>query len=688
MQVATKLKMVPPEGTKSPYPRAGGSRTMESMQESELIQELRKSLASARSEEECDALETRIGELNPEEVSTLTRLSLEADLLEARGGRSPRAATARVRAHQKVLLQAEGALWVRHYKELFKALVRVAELEGTIPELDPSIEGASLLEAAAKAHRLWRQGGSAQDAETAYGKAIEEGAPAPLVPYLLFWKAHLQSVSKDESGALESYLKLQELGPPGKGGAADVARRIRLLQVSLREKKITGLREELATFRENDDLAGGVSRITEVLSQEEEAATRVELQKLKALLLTEKGDLAEAIQQWEEVADVEPSEARVPLRSLRSRLKRESPSDSQPDSEPVEAPFDAFEEADSEAQEAPPQPEQEPIREEEPPKAREPRDLALAEEEATHEIDLGDDRARHQEDLAKRLDAAGQVREAILAYRNAYLSTPPGRDQSRLRRRVAAMAWHQLQDPVLAAEALAGLSHDARQAPDVRRLEEALHDGVVERFRQDVKLGLRTEAFSAVADLFRNLDVSEPLRKELFQLHLDELSSCVYRRLRLRRQQVEEELQGFRSRGLGGELVRLPHEAEGSPRHLAELEEELNILDAMLKTTKAREWAVLRLGDVVGQTRRLEDREGIRSMEAILGFVREVAQRRVQHGHKKPLSGWRDRIASMLPDSAKEIFLSEGGRSINVAQADLLGQFEAFLDLKYSSRRR
>ena len=42
----------------------------------------------------------------------------------------------------------------------------------------------------------------------------------------------------------------------------------------------------------------------------------------------------------------------------------------------------------------------------------------------------------------------------------------------------------------------------------------------------------------------------------------------------------------------------------------------------------------------------------------------------------------------MLPDGARELFLTEEGRTLNIAQEDLLGQFEAFLDLKYTPRRR
>ena len=321
------------------------------------------------------------------------------------------------------------------------------------------------------------------------------------------------------------------------------------------------------------------------------------------------------------------------------------------------------------------------------PEARDPRGRELARVDED-ELEADGHRVRHQEDLARRLDAAGQVREAVLAYRSAYLACPPGRRQERLRKRVAAMAWHKLGDPVMSTEALGGLSHASRQAPDVKRLEEDIHSGVVERFRRDVRLGLRVEAFEAVADLFRNLDVAEPLRKELFGLHLDELSSCIFRRWALRKAEVEEELQGFRSRGLAGELVRLPNEAEGSPRHLAELEEELSILDSMGKALRAREWAVLRLGDTEGQARRLEDRDGIRSMDAVLGFVREVSQRRVGHGQQKPVAKWMDRIAGWFPEGARELFLSEEGRNLNIAQEDLLGQFEAFLDLKYTPRRR
>jgi hypothetical protein len=302
------------------------------------------------------------------------------------------------------------------------------------------------------------------------------------------------------------------------------------------------------------------------------------------------------------------------------------------------------------------------------------------------ELEPPEQRVRYQEDLARRLDEAGQTREAVLAYRQAYLAAPQGRQQVRLRKRVAAMAWYRLGDPVLASEALAGLTRKVREVPDVRRLEEALHQGVVEKFRGDVRLGLRTEAFEAVAALFRTLEVSEPLRRELFHLHLEELSSCVYRRWKQRKIEVEGELQGYRSRGLAGNLVRLPSEAEGSPRHLAELEEELGILEAMGKALKSREWAVLRLGDVEGQARRLEDRDGIWAMDAILEFVREVGERRVRHGNEKPVAGWRDRIASWLPEAARALVTSQEGHELNLAQEDLMGQFEAFLDLRYARR--
>ena len=41
------------------------------------------------------------------------------------------------------------------------------------------------------------------------------------------------------------------------------------------------------------------------------------------------------------------------------------------------------------------------------------------------------------------------------------------------------------------------------EASALQTLETALHEGVVEKFRQDVRLGLRVEAFQAVASLFR-----------------------------------------------------------------------------------------------------------------------------------------------------------------------------------------
>jgi tetratricopeptide (TPR) repeat protein len=671
------------------------------LQEAELMDAARALIAGGAPEqlEVAAHLMDRIDPGSPE-VAPARRLA--ADALERRGGRSPRDAAARVVAHMRAVLVSEDEARERYLVAMFRALVRVAELEGTVPRLDPSLPWSLLLEEAARAHRRWRQGGAPEDAAAAYRTAQEGDVPAVLEPYLMFWQGHLLGVAGELDEAITVYRRLLEVGPPGRNGRADVERRIEVLEERRLDGQVERLREEVAELRAEGRLREGVERLETAIHRSESSDETAELRKLLALVLTELGELELAVGEWERLEERYPEDARVALRSLRGRLRRAAASPPEPDPEtepapePDPDPEDAPEpegasepEAPRQAEEeSPPEPEAagepEPAPESEAPKGPRGRELARVEED---DLESDGHRVRHQEDLARRLDAAGQVREAVLAYRSAYLACPPGRRQERLRKRVAAMAWHKLTDPVMATEALGGLSHAARQAPDVKRLEEDIHSGVVERFRRDVRLGLRVEAFEAVADLFRNLDVAEPLRKELFGLHLDELSSCIYRRWALRKSEVEEELQGFRSRGLAGELVRLPNEAEGSPRHLAELEEELSILESMGKALRAREWAVLRLGDTSGQSRRLEDRDGIRSMDAVLGFVREVAQRRVGHGQEKPVAKWWDRIASMFPEGARELFLSEEGRNLNLAQEDLLGQFEAFLDLKYTPRR-
>lgn len=631
-----------------------------------------------------DEIEAQLAAVEPDSPGYPEALRLQAELLERRGGRSPRDAAERVRAHMRAAQHAEPGARDEHLKGMFRALVRVAELEGNVPRLDPSLEGSLLLEEAAKAHRCWRQGGKARAAAEAYRRALEGGCPRVLAPYLQFWLGHLLSVDGQVAAALEVYEQLLAVGPPGSGGRRDVERRIRLLRSRLQGGEPARLKGEIERLRNEERLREGPELLETALHRVSDPETELELRRLLALTLTELGELELALGQWERIGERHPDQARVPLRALRARIsRRNDPEAEGPASEPPPRPSappprtedgaDEVEEDDEGAPEVPADPPRAP-----------PSDLATYGDDA---VEPASERVRFQEDLARRLDEAGQVREAVLAYRAAYLAAPPGREQTRLRKRVAAMAWHRLADPVLAVEALAGLSHQDRQAPDVQRLETDLHAGVVERFRQDVRLGLRTEAFAAVADLFRNLDVREPLRRELFGLHLQELSSCIYRRWELRRREVEDELQGFRSRGLAGNLVRLPNEAQGSPRHLAELEEELSILAAMGKLLEAREWATLRLADQEGQARRLEDRDGIRAMDAILGFVREVAQRRVRYGSEKPVQGWRDRIASWLPDGARELLLSDEGYQLNVAQDDLLGQFEAFLDLKYPSRR-
>lgn len=682
------------------------------LQEAELLDAGRALLAGGSPEhlELAAHLMDRVDPSSPE-VGAARRLA--ADALRKRGGRSPRDATARVVANMRAVLVSDGEAREGYLVDMFRALVRVAELEGTVPRLDPSLPWSLPLEEAARCHRRWRQGGSPEEAAARYEEALEGEVPDVLEPYLMFWQGHLLGVAGELDEAIGVYRRLLEVGPPGRNGVADVQRRIEVLEERRRDGQVERLREEIASLRSDGRLREGVERLETAIHRGENPEETAELRKLLALVLTELGELELAIGEWERIEGRFPEDSRVALRALRGRLRRAQPagggvgesvelSAPPPEREPEDAgePGPPSASHGKEPREEPRREPSEPPRRAPPePPRREPsepsseparasssggRELARVAED---ELESDGHRVRHQEDLARRLDAAGQIREAVLAYRSAYLACPPGRRQERLRKRVAAMAWHKLTDPVMATEALGGLSHAARQAPDVKRLEEDIHSGVVERFRRDVRLGLRVEAFEAVADLFRNLDVAEPLRKELFGLHLDELSSCIFRRWALRKAEVEEELQGFRARGLAGELVRLPNEAEGSPRHLAELEEELRILESMGKALRAREWAVLRLGDTTGQSRRLEDRDGIRSMDAVLGFVREVSQRRVGHGQEKPVAKWWDRIASMFPEGARELFLSEEGRNLNLAQEDLLGQFEAFLDLKYTPRR-
>lgn len=600
---------------------------------------------------------------------------LRAEVLEERNGRSPRDAAARAVAHMSAAILGGGSRSERHLRGMFRALIRVAELEGTFPALDPRLPGAPALAEALEGHKRWRRGGPARAAAEGYRKALEAGPPAALEPYLLYWEGHLLSVAGDREGALATLRHLLEVGPPGANGVQDVEARIRRLEEQLEASDLADVRTRVEELRSQGKGREAVELLQSAIHRGQDPAEVLELRKLLARVLTVLGERDAAKAEWEAI----------------QRAQDEGPEpDDERDSDPEPVSGEVLvdpPEAEAGGTEPPgPPPERAPEEE------RQVQVVTRFERPPTTEITVVDgndglrERARHHAALARRLDEAGQALEAVHELRRAYLALPRGYEQETLRKRAAAMAWHRLGDPVLALEALAGLPAEVRSAPDTARLEEDLRSGVVERLKKEIDLGLRTEAFRALSRLHNALDAEKDggLREALFELYLAELASCVYRRLALRRDELREVLKGYDERGLGAwNLVKLPGDAEGSARHLATLREEAVLLERFAESLEARERAVVEGEDAEGHARRLEDRGGLMAMEAILVFVAEVASRRATRGAEKPVADWRDRLVSWLPEGARELLQSPEARSVDGALADLQGQFEAFLDLRF-----
>lgn len=589
-----------------------------------------------------------LGEVEPEHADWIESRRLYAELLEKGGPGGPSEAAERARAHQAAALGGGDEEAARHLRGMFRALVRLAELEAEIPRVDPRIPGAEALEAALKAHRRWRTGGSPAAAAEAYQEALAGPVPVAVRPYLLYWRAHLLGVAGHPEASLAAFQELLRIGPPGRNGRADVEARIAQLEASVRERPDEGLEARVEELRTAGKGREALELLETALHRAGTPEATLRLRKLLARTLTGLGERDLARQQWEAIR----------------RLEAGSPAPA-PDPDPGPA-----EEVVIEAAATP----------HHLPATREATQVETVDEAR----DRARDKARHQAELARRLDEAGSVRDAVLALRGGYLASPPGPERDRLVKRAAAMAWHRLRDPALAMEALAELGAGERAAPDVARLEEALRAGVIERLEQQVRVGLRATAFRQLAALWRSLEPGEPLRAALLAFHLEKLSANVYRRFRLRVEEVEAELKGFTDRGVGAwDLVRLPDEAKGSPRHLATLRQEARVLGELEASLRHREEAALAGSDVVGVARRMEDPEGLLAMEAILVFAREVAERQVAKGAESPVTTARDRLLAWLPDAAKGIFMSRSGRSLDAAWEDLVGQFEAFLDQRY-----
>lgn len=628
--------------------------------EEDLVRAARVILAHG-GEEGAPRAEGLLAAVTDQDPAFAEALGLRARLLEDRNGASPAEAVARALAHMQAAV-AGAEPRDRFLKDMFRALVRAAELEAGIPDLDPGIPGAEAVTEALRAHRRWRQGGSAAAAARAYQAAREAAPPDVLVPYLLFWTGHLQGVAEQLDEALATYHELLEVGPPGRRGREDVEARIRHFEARRAEAAAAeapgpdapGVVEQVESLRAEGRPEEAVVLLEGRLRECQDRGDELDLRRLLARTLTVMGARDRAHQEWERIHQLQRGE--------------------DPDEDPVGG------RGGEEAHEAPATVEVEWHAEGEGPEptAQEVVLPRVVDDEVLR------DRARHQAALAQRLDDAGRVRDAVMSLRESYQDLPPGHEQDRLRKRAGALSWHRLRDPLLALEALGGLTDEARSSPDVRRLEEGLRDGVVDRFRREIELGLRRDAFVALSALVSHLDRDEPLYAQLVQLHLDELSSCVNKRWTLRRRELAAQLEGYASRGVGAwDLVRLPDQAEGSPVHLKALREELALLDQMGEGLRRRELRALAERDVDGVARRWDDREGLMGTEALLAFAGEVAARTATREDSQPVEGWKDRLVSWLPRGARDALMSRAGRSVDSALEDLQGQFEAFLDLRY-----